>query len=201
MNTDFSAALLQRLCDRDPIATAEACELLLPQLLADRRWLPSGISDPHIAEDAAHEALLDFVERPERYNPALLSVLPYLRMAARRNALNLIKRESRHKGRRAPLELVELHPPRGNEADEGSGLPSSVSQALLLRRLSEQVPDARDRAALALMLDQMRATSVYARIFGLEHLSPEEQRRTVKRHKDRLGKVMKRLGERLRDGK
>ena len=192
--------LIQRLRDGDPAAPSEFCERYLPALMENRVWARGSVRDEHILEEAAIQAVLDFVEHPNKYQPARLTVLKYLRMAAAGDLKNLLAKERRHALRRAPLEAVELHPPAGNERQEGAHLPAGVSQELLFRRLREQTPDPRDWQAMQMMIDGVRATADYARIYGLTDLPVVEQRRQVKRHKDRLEKVMKRLGGRLRDG-
>jgi hypothetical protein len=190
--------LLQRLVDADPAAPSDFCERYLPLLTADRRWVPAGVRDEHLIEDAAIEAALTFVQQPAAYNPARLPIMSYLRMAARGDLLNLLDRERRHSSRRAPLEAVERSPPPGNDEQAGSDLPDGVSRELLFRRLWEAIPDPVDRQAVQMMLDGVRATAEYARLYGLDGLPPAEQRHEVKRRKDRLDKVMKRLGTRLR---
>jgi len=49
-----------------------------------------------------------------------------------------------------------------------------------------------DKAELRMMLEKLRPTAAYARILGIEDLPPAEQRRRVKREKDRLGKRLER---------
>lgn len=192
------ADLLHRLRERDPIAPAIFCERYLPLLLGDRRWVRGATHDEHALEEAVHDALFDFVRRPETYNPALSPILSYLRRAARGDLLNAIRREQRHAKRRAPLEAVELHPPAGNEHQEPPERPDGVSHELLWR-LREQLPEPRDREALGLIVDGERKTAVFARLYGLMDLPPAEQRRAVKRHKDRVKQRARRLGVRFRD--
>jgi DNA-directed RNA polymerase specialized sigma24 family protein len=190
--------ILRRLCEGDPIAPAQFCERFLPPLLDDRRWVAGRTRDQHLIEGAADDAVLDFVRNPERYDPSRLGIEGYLRMIAGRRLLNALAREQRHASRRAPLEVVELRPPVGNERSEAPELPGGISKDELLRRLREELPEPRDREAMALMMDGVRETPVYARLYGLDGLPPQEQARAVKRHKDRLKQRAKRLGVRLR---
>lgn len=198
--SDPSESLLRRLLDHDPVASAEFCERFLPLLLAQKRaWAGGRTQDEHLIDAAAADALLAFVRQPERYDATKLSVLSYLKMAAGRDLQNALARERRHAIRRLPLEAVELAGADGNGVEHAPELPGGVSSELLLRRLLEVLPDPRDRAAMSLRLDGVRETAAYAQIYELGHLVPQEQRRAVKRHKDRLEKKAKRLGLRLRD--
>jgi hypothetical protein len=54
-----------------------------------------------------------------------------------------------------------------------------------------------DLRALELIVRKERRTGVYAELYGLLHLPLKEQRREVKRHKDRLKKVLERAGRKL----
>lgn len=200
MPDEIADDLYHRLCAGDPVAPSEFCERYLPRLMSDRRWVLPGIRDEHMIEEAAERAVLSFVQHPERYDPTRSKIMSYLRMAAKGDLINLINRESRHANRRAPIDAVELQPPARNDEHDAPDLPGNVSQELLMRRLREALPDSRDQEAVRLMLDGVRETGAYTRVYGLGNLSLEEQRRQVKRHKDRLDKVMKRLGKRFRGG-
>jgi RNA polymerase sigma-70 factor (ECF subfamily) len=196
--TEFESDLLRRLCAGDPIAPAEACEHFLPLLLARRGWTKGYAHDEHRVQSAAEDAVFDFVRHPEAYDPTKLSLLSYLRMAARRDLENAERKEARHRSRRAPLEAVELRPPGGNDGQNEVELPGGLTAAELMRRLHQRITDPADRKALALMIDGVRETAPYARIWGIEGLPIEQQRREVKKNKDRLLKQAQRQGRRLR---
>lgn len=193
-------ALLRRLLDGDPIAPAEASEYYLPLLLANRGWARGYTQDEHRVETAADDALLSFLERPDRFDATKLSLLRYLAMSARGDLKNAVQREARHASRRVLLEVVELRPPGGNDAQTELELPGGLSAEELLRRLHERVTDPLDRRALALIIDGVRETPAYARIWGFTHLPMAEQRQLVKLNKDRLEKQVRRLGRQIRDG-
>jgi DNA-directed RNA polymerase specialized sigma24 family protein len=192
------ADLLHRLRQGDPVAPEEFCVRFLPMLLADRRWVRGATRDEHVIEEAVHRALFDFVRRPDRYDSSRSPLISYLRRAARGDLLNLLSREERHRKRRAPLEAVELRPPAGNEEHSPPAVPGAVSQELLLRRLRNELPEPRDWEALCLILDGVKKTAVFARLYGLADLPPAEQARAVKQHKDRVKQRARRLGVRLR---
>jgi hypothetical protein len=191
--------LLERLRAGDDLAKAEFCQIYLPRLVNDRSWVRTRVPDDHLIEIAAHTTLLDFAEDPRNYNPQRMPIVPYLRFTAHRDLLNLLKQEQRHSGRRAPLDVVELRPVARNVPQEGPALPGDMSTEDVLRLLWEKLPDSRDRRAVTMILDGVKATTEFAALYGLTHLPPKEQQDEVKRIKDRLDKVMKRLGRQIRD--
>ena len=190
--------LLERLRAGDDLAKAEFCQMYLPRLVNDRGWVRTRVPDDHLIEIAAHKTLLDFAEDPRNYDPQRTPIVRYLRYTAHRDLLNLLKQEQRHSRRRAPLEVVELRPVARNVPQEGPALPGDMSTEDVLRMLWEKLPDTRDRQAVTMILDGVKATSAFAALYGLTHLSPKEQQDQVKRNKDRLDKVMKSLGRQIR---
>jgi DNA-directed RNA polymerase specialized sigma24 family protein len=193
------ADLLHRLRDGDVLAPSQFCERFLPQLLSNRGWAAGLSRDEHLVKDAAIEALFTFVRSPHSYDPARMEILPYLRLAAKRDLLNALARERRHAIRRAPLEAVELHPVAGNDEQEGPELPGGASAEELLQRLRTELPDPRDWEAMCLIMDGVRTYKEFVRVYGLSDLRLAEQRRVIKQHKDRLKKRAMRLGIRFPD--
>jgi RNA polymerase sigma-70 factor (ECF subfamily) len=193
-------ALHQLLLAQDPVAGNDLAEAYLELLVA---WL--GETDPGVPEDlrleAAEDALLALIRKPESYSPEQQTLEVYLRMSARGDLRNRLSKERRRQQHEFPLECVELLPGGGkylgrNEdpdqpfclAEEKQELVRAIPEAVR-RKLSE-----RDLRALELLLQKERRTVVFAALYGLQDLPVEEQERTVKRHKDRIKKVVKRAG-------
>jgi RNA polymerase sigma-70 factor (ECF subfamily) len=191
-------ALHQRLVAQDPTAANDLAEAYLKPLVV---WL--GETEPSTSEDvrleAAGDAILALIRKPESYSPNRQTLEVYLRMSARGDLRNLLGKERRRNKGRVPLLRVELSP------DAGKYLGRNDDPALPLRLAEEKqnvvstIPDsvrqrlsATDLRALELMLQKERRTATYAELYGLLHLPAEEQERAVKRHKDRLKKVLKR---------
>jgi hypothetical protein len=196
------AELHRRLLAQDPTAPDEAAHYWLPRLYAALRRRNPKVSDPHLLEEAAEIALLEYFKNPDRYDAARLSLSSYLLMAADRDLKNLLQREGRHRAHLVPLDPVAHGTPaRNDEQDEDDeiALPPGVTREQVLQALWDKVQDPRDREVLRLMvIEQERRTEVFARVLGIEHLPRDAQRREVKRVKDRLNKMMRRLGEELR---
>jgi RNA polymerase sigma-70 factor (ECF subfamily) len=64
-------------------------------------------------------------------------------------------------------------------------------------KVEEEVSSERDRRVLKLILSGERSTEALAEALELTDLPPGERRRKVKQHRDRLVKILKRLGEGL----
>ena len=186
-----AATYLERLRQGDPVAPADFAEAVLPLLLdALQRYCPQ--SDDHFRIDAAHRTILDLIKKPESYQPERgLNLLAYLVMAARGDLLNLEARERRQFRKRQTQDCVELPAAEGNSLEDEADLSfDHPGVAAAIRDLSEQ-----DRQVWELMRDGQRRTEPYAAILGIADCSIDEQRRAVKRAKDRIIKRLKRARE------
>jgi RNA polymerase sigma-70 factor (ECF subfamily) len=61
--------------------------------------------------------------------------------------------------------------------------------------LEEKVKSETDRGLLTLMLQGERSTEQFASVLNIQNLPKKEKARIVKQHKDRLKKVIERLGK------
>ena len=99
-------------------------------------------------------------------------------------------KERRRKKRERRDFSVELREVVGNKymgADEGQS--RQVTDAL-----AELFEDPVDRELAALMIDGERCTEKFAALLGITDLPASQQRKTVKRHKDRIMKILQRRG-------
>jgi RNA polymerase sigma-70 factor (ECF subfamily) len=196
-------ALHQRLLAHDPTASDELADAYLGPLIV---WL--GKIAPHVSEEirieAAEDAILSLIRNPQSYSPARQTLEVYLRMSGRGDMLNALASEERRKKHESPCGRVELL------ADDGKYMGRDDDPALPLRLAEETrssasaIPDAlrrrlpeTDLRAMQLLLEGERRYAVFAELYGLLHLPGKEQTRTVKRHKDRLKKMLQREGGKL----
>ncbi len=190
--------LHHRLLERDPTAAHDLAASYLGPLVD---WLSA--TDAGAPEDvrleAAEEALLSLIRDPRSFSPDLQTLEVYLRMSARGDLLNLLRKERRHHRGHISLESVE------HSADAGKYLGRDDDPLLPLRiseeagRIAASVPEAvrrklsdTDLRALELMLRGERRTSAFAELWELHQLPPGEQADEVNRRKDRLKKMLKR---------
>ena len=127
--------------------------------------------------------------------PNKRGLVGYLVMAAHGDLLNALAKARRR--REDLVDDVELQDLGGKSGSE------KVEARMYLERIRPELerllPDPADRRAVEAMLDDERATAEFVEIWRLEDLSPDEQRKEVKRGKDRLKKALKRLGQQLRE--
>lgn len=193
----------QRILQQDVTAFAELCELALPQLVSFLQSLFPH-QDPHICEQAAIDCLLNYQARPGQYDPDKLPLWPFLRLAAKRDALNLIDKQSRHERPLHPLDdpAIQQQLPPENSLDDHFGLDEWLAQFTHHSRqeimeILDHEWDAVDKQLLLLLIEGVRESERYAEILQITHLAAAAQRTEVKRAKDRLNKKLQRLGRRL----
>ena len=203
----YGQDLHRRLVEGDPIAPSELVEAYMEKLVKRVCSKARVTGDDMLANDAVADTLLGYAQEPTKYCPAKSSLLTYLTMSAHRDLLNMMAKERRRKNREVSLGGVEHRTlDRNNwiEAAEDTvvereGNLTIGEKALLRQRVSEQFPNPTDRRLLSLLLDGERRTAAYSAVLGIQGLDGAEQRRLVKRHKDRLAKRLVRLGSKFRE--
>ncbi|MBI1915574.1 MAG: hypothetical protein HYS12_12700 [Planctomycetes bacterium] len=192
--------LYRALCNHVATAPYDFAAAFLPSLLA---WVEERHRqvDEHLRQDAAHTAILSFVEDPTAYDPSGLDVAGYLRMSTQGDLRNLLQREARHHRRRVPWKVVEDSP------DAGKYLGRDDDASFRLRIAEEQGPNDRayeivfagcneiERRVLELMHRGEKRTPVFAEVMGIGDRPKEEQRKEVKKMRDRLDKRLDRAKE------
>jgi RNA polymerase sigma factor (sigma-70 family) len=198
---EYAQQLHARLLQLDPVAPAEFAEAFLDDLVRLLRARAGPGYEESLIHDAATDALIDYIQHPSKFNPRKSAILTYLTMAAYRDLLNMITKEKRRRHREIPLQVVEQTlSERNNIIEPEDQVLNGVTEAKkaeLLRMVAETFPDARDRALLELMMNGERKTTVFSEVLGIQTLTPKEQRKIVKQHKDRISKRLERLGGKI----
>lgn len=189
----------QILNEDSPTAFAQLSELALPHLIEFLHHEFRQVED-HLHETAAIDCLLTYHDAPEKYDPEKLTLFAYLRMAARHDLLNALDRNNRQ--RRPLLDIDEpavqaqlivetdLEPdPFQLEHWLDNG---DTGKQTMLRQFEAEL-NTTDRQLFLLMLNGVRETEPYAEIMELASQPIAEQRREVKRAKDRLTKKLTRF--------
>lgn len=199
LSAEEALLLHRRLLERDPVAPADFAAAFLKPLTA---WLQKTNSrvDLMACEEAAGEAIVRFLNNLTKYDPQRLEVQAFLRMAAQRDLQNLLRKERRHQRNRRDWNVVEQMPGDGKYLgrDHDPSLRLQIEEA----RQRQAPPDAvwqhltdEEQRVWEQMQQGERHHSVYAVIIGVTHLPVAQQRREVKRVKDRLKKRMQRVGD------
>jgi len=203
LSREHQALLHERILRDDPIAFAELCELMLPQLTS---FLQSQFPqhEAHLHETAAIDCLLDYHKKSRQFDSERLPLIAYLRMAARRDMLNAIDKNWRREQRLVNIDAPIAQPRLSDQAqnhdiedlDEWLSQHTELSRQQILEALDSEL-SAGDREILLLMLDGERKSSQFAAAMGISHKNEQEQRRAVKRAKDRILKKLHRFGRQL----
>jgi RNA polymerase sigma-70 factor (ECF subfamily) len=192
-----------RLLAGDPTATAEFAEVALGPLKRALHSIFRSIRDDALLNDAAVDAYMEYVKAPEKYDPQRSSLFSFLKLAAKRDALNALRRDKKFQHAQ-PLddEPVELNVFSGNKPgrvqkhdQKESDIVTQIDSQARVRNIFTAVREPQDRAVLKLMMDGERNTSAFATALGISHLSKREREHRVKQCKDRLIKYIKRSEE------
>ena len=205
---EYIRGLHQRLVEADPLAPSELVETLMVELVRRLSGRVRKTVDDILVQDAVTDALLAYVQEPTKYDPTKSGLLSYLSMSAYGDYLNMVAREQRRAKRQVPIENVEQRLEAGNywveDVEEtvlrNLGTLNDEERSQIRIKIIEQFPHPRDRQLLSLLLDGERKTAAYSTVLGIQESDPAEQRRIVKRNKDRLTKRLERLGDKLGDG-
>ncbi len=189
--------LHERLCrPGDLLAPSVFCAAFLPPLLA---CLQRRCPDDHLCLEAAERAVLDYLEAPQRFRPEKSDLGCYLRLAARRDLSNLLRRERRHQNNHVSLFSVEFGGNGGNlpgREKEPCDLLCRDEEAAISEELFQAVAaecrDERERRILVLLREGRADTAACAAVLGIADWPPDEQERQSKRVKDRLKKRLQR---------
>jgi hypothetical protein len=148
-------------------------------------------TDDHLLQQAAADAVLDYCEHPDRYNPELTKDLrQYVQMIAWREAANLDRDERRQ--RRAHHEAGEDAKKNArvvvDDPSAGKWMEEEVEAYLKV------LPDERDRAFMRLVSSDVTDIRRLAESLDLAQLPPGEMEREVKKAKDRIRATLRRKG-------
>ena len=205
---EYIRGLHQRLVEGDPLAPSELVESFMGELVNRLSGRLRKTVDDVLVQDAVTDALLAYVQEPTKYDPTKSRLLSYLSMSAYGDYLNMVAREQRRTRRQVPIENVEQRLEAGNywveDVEETVlrklGTLTDEERSQIRMTIIEQFPDPQDRKLLSLLLDGERNTAAYSTVLGIQESDPVEQRRIVKRNKDRLTKRLERLRDKLGDG-
>jgi hypothetical protein len=181
----------QRLCARaDPIAFAELAEWLYDALVQDVRKRAGHQADPILVEEAVGQALLDYHDRPDSYDPCRMSLHGYLAMSAYRDFQNVCARERRVQAHQVSLFDLTL------QEDEGVGSLAHLDDQLRIEELweviDEMFPDPVERDIVELIIRHVHEPEPYIHLLRLDELPRDEQIRQAKLAQYRIARRLRR---------
>ena len=192
--SDELLILHNRLLDEDPTATVDIFDAVAHKLEGYLRYrfpdLAPG-ADPYIYVSAVYDTLTDYFKNPGKFDPDKRGLMGYLRMAAYRDMQNLFDKERRHAKRRTSLDDVEF------SASDGNDFSSAVIDRIETQRIRDELSrdmTGQEVIVFDLMVKGERSTEVAADALRIAHLPLDQQKREVKRIKDRITRRIRRRG-------
>jgi RNA polymerase sigma-70 factor, ECF subfamily len=192
-----SDALHNRLLSGDRTALEELAEILLPSLCRQlRRAFPRSAHD--IINDAVVDAIIGYGRDPSTFDPFRgPSLERFLYHVSWRNMADLLKAGARRLARET--EYARQVTDQNRDTHIGGNTAFNASDGQSTWRLADAAGVVgRERAALRCWLDGETRTAPLAAALGAAGLTPSEQRREVKRFKDRVLKRLARVRARLK---
>lgn len=98
--------------------TSEIADTFLPVLLSSLRKLFWNLSDPHLIDTAAEDALIDYFNNPARFDPTRSGLFTYLRLLAKSRVLDLLAGQQSHQRKEMVVELEGVGTVYRDEAHE-----------------------------------------------------------------------------------
>lgn len=185
----------ERLLARDPVVSTELAEAVWEPLVKELEKRHPRLRDSGFPRDAASDALIGYIKQPGQFDPAKRSLFGFLVMAAEGDLRNALAKAGRRKRKEVSLEGVELSGAGGKEGLKAPDLDARIDAQRMRAGLDQLFRDPRDRRAVELIVGGERSTEAFAKLWGLDELSAKKQATEVKRHKDRIKKMLQRHGE------
>ena len=179
----------QRLKQKADTVFSEICTAHFARLI-DKFRKKYRKMDQAIVCDKVTDVLLSLKDNPDQYDPEKKGLFSYLCMAIEGDLKNELDRTNRQ--RKKDSRLVEELKVFRNSDMSSSLYEKNLSEKWADETLNELFPRELDRKIAELILDRFRETERYAEILNITNLSVENQRVEVKKHKDRIKKVLER---------
>jgi hypothetical protein len=176
--------------------TSEIAEIFLQPIINSLAGEFKGIADPHLIVMAADDALIYYFDHSRKFDPARGTLFTYLRVLAKGRLLNSLGEQKDSEGRKKVVEVgdaeaVNIVAAQG-EPDAEAVLISLDVREKIMQQVERFITDPMDLRVAGLMVMGIRDTSEYAAVMGIVDRPVIEQRKLVKRAKDRVKKIFER---------
>ena len=185
--------LHQRLLDGSRTATSEIAEMFFQPLIKSLRIEFKQLKEPHLIDMVVADAFINYFKHPEKFEPSRSSLFTYLRIRARTYLLNSLGQQAFAKKVVELDEAETVHQTRDEGApDPEAAIVSHTFQAEIMQQVQKYITDPIDLRLVGLLTKGVRDTNEYAEVLGITDRPFAEQKKTVKRHKDRINKIIER---------
>lgn len=161
------------------------------------RYASAFYRDETLIYEAVNEAFQGYYRNPMTFCPERNSLFNFLLVAADRDLINIFQREKKHSNRKNVPEDVELeenfwntHIKPHDSTDDTIQIQETLTAVQNL--LESFFSNDKDVKLAWMVLASERDTESYSEVLKIEKLSIHEQRNEVKKHKDRIKKVLER---------
>ena len=185
---DWCRQIHTRLLSNDPTAPAELVEGVLNSLIGRLSKKFPDLYRSDLLYDAVTDALMEYIKTPSKFDPSKRGLFGYLLMAAKGDLLNTLDKMQRRGEKEIIVENVEVQELSRNNGLDLPAVEDRIDIRTVRQELEKLFDKPEDRGIAHLILQGERSTDAYADILGIESLPLDEQRRLVKRHKDRIKK-------------
>jgi hypothetical protein len=163
----------------------------------ESRFQSTAKKDNDFISRAVNDTFLSYYFKPGSFNPEKNTLFGFLKFSAIRDLLNILDREKKHLLGKNLIEDVELWKTNGNSilksySSADATILSDEIMTITQNVLKEHFHSEKDIAIAILVLSEIRETEYYSEELEISDLTLPEQRIEVKKHKDRVKKVIER---------
>lgn len=197
--SDLELSMHSLIQDKDDLALAKLYDLYGESVvLSLKKWFPNiARKDESLILEAVNEAFLGYYNNGQTFNPHKSTLLRFLEIAADRDLKNILQREKKHFQKQNIPEDVELEEHFWNSVQRNN---QSTDETMIHRESLESVDRElanyfeceKDILLAKMILSGERETDPFADVLNIRTLLIDEQRKEVKRNKDRIKKVLER---------
>lgn len=189
-NKELGEALHLRLLNgSDARVSAEISEHFLPMLVNALRNKFPNLGDPHLLETVAIDTLMKYLGHPEDYDPEKRSLIGYFYLDAYWNLIDKLRELKKNVALHTSLTEYTEEPVINTNGPEARLLEEASP---IVNLVFAELTDPIDKEMVLLMMNGVRETEAYVEALGIQECTPQEQAVIVKRHKDRLKKLLRR---------
>lgn len=188
--THEESLLFQRLVQREETASSELFSLFYDDFFKYFRKPFNNQLNEDDLKDLIADSFFKFIDQPNKYDPTKGSLKKYLQADVRGDILNQLKKKS--------IRYVELDDDFRNSMVREDNPEIIFMNKELLEKVEAKLRDwfeNEDDLKIAWnIVREVRETEHYSNILGLQNRPMNEQKKEVKRHKDRIKKQLERKG-------
>lgn len=188
-------ALHQRVLSKGHSVWAEVSEEFFPILVQDLSYKFPGSEYADLIDQAASDALMNYLKKPQAFDPQKSNLCTYLCMSADGDLRNArAKQQRREKNVGGEVDFSQM---AGNGVRAEEEVEAKWQREVIAQKLRQLFPQTQDLQIAELIIEGEKATETYAQLMQITHLPKEEQQKQVHQAKDRIKKKLQRQWDHL----